>query len=88
LDADGVITLNWSLDEDGQSVTFHLVAQTLGWVGFGFTPSGGMKGADMIIGWVSDDGQAHFTVRVKIVIQIELLNNGFYDLLLGSPCDW
>ena len=27
-------------------------AKTLGWVGFGISPNGGMKGSDMVIGWV------------------------------------
>ena len=37
--------------------------QTTGWVGVGISPSGGMIGADMFVGWVKD-GIASVTVSI------------------------
>ena len=34
-----------------------------GWVGFGLSTNGDMFPADVVIGWVSDDGTAHISVR-------------------------
>ena len=42
-------------------------AEALGYVGFGVSPNGGMTGADVVIGWVSDiDGTAVFHVRIEL----------------------
>ena len=55
----------WKFDD--KSITFEVHVRTRGWVGLGFSPSGGMKGADMGIGWVSD-GKAYFKVSMTHVI--------------------
>ncbi|XP_013404193.1 MOXD1 homolog 2-like [Lingula anatina] len=44
--------IHWKFDDT--SITFNVTARTTGYVALGFSPSGGMKGADIIIGWVKD----------------------------------
>ncbi|CAH1785359.1 unnamed protein product, partial [Owenia fusiformis] len=46
-----------------ETITFEVHANTLGYVGFGFSPNGGMKRSDMIIGWVGADGTVYFKVH-------------------------
>ena len=57
----GVYTLYWKFDDD--SVTFEIHVESLGYVGFGISPNGGMTGSDVIIAWVQDD-QTWFAVSV------------------------
>jgi hypothetical protein len=52
--ADGIFTLYWSLE--GQTAYFGLRALTEGWVAVGFDPVRAMDQADMIFGWVLEDG--------------------------------
>ena len=47
---------------DSATITFEIHAKTLGWVGFGLSPNGGMAGSDVIIAWVND-GETFFSVR-------------------------
>ena len=42
--------------------TLQVHVEALGYVGFGISPNGGMTGADVVIGWVKDDGTAVFHV--------------------------
>ncbi len=49
----------WKYDEE--TITFEVWAKSLGWVGFGVSPNGGMTGADLTISWVKD-GQAYSSV--------------------------
>jgi hypothetical protein len=46
------IQFNWSIDNDNLKI--KLQAQTPGWVGIGFNPTEGMKGANFILGSVKD----------------------------------
>lgn len=55
LDEDRKILLRWQTRH--QEILFRLEANTLGYVGIGFSPNGGMEGADIIIGWVDDEGK-------------------------------
>ena len=55
--------LQWKFNDAQREITFQVEVETLGWIGFGLTASGGMKGSDMIIGWVEDSGRAFFHVR-------------------------
>ncbi len=55
--------LQWKFDENRKEITFQVEVETLGWVGFGLSPSGGMQGSDIVIAWVDDaDGKAFFHV--------------------------
>ncbi|XP_013388237.1 DBH-like monooxygenase protein 1 homolog [Lingula anatina] len=48
--------LLWKFDD--LSITFEAQVKTTGYVGLGFSPSGGMSSADIVLGWVKD-GQAY-----------------------------
>ncbi|KAL9979555.1 hypothetical protein ACROYT_G017233 [Oculina patagonica] len=56
LDPEEKMKLFWTVDWDAETVSFAVVAETTGWVGFGFsTGSGQMIGSDVVIGWVKDN---------------------------------
>ena len=44
---------------DDADITFELHVETLGYVALGFSPNGGMAGADMFVAWVDSKGKAH-----------------------------
>ncbi|XP_077989863.1 DBH-like monooxygenase protein 1 homolog [Glandiceps talaboti] len=52
--------LYWKFDD--KTITFEVHAETLGYVGFGISPNGGMTNADIVIGWVKD-GEVFFKDR-------------------------
>jgi len=61
-------TLSWNPDE--HSISFRVEVRTLGFVGLGFSPNGGMTHADIIMVWVDDTtGQAHIGVSLAPIIQ-------------------
>ena len=47
-----------------RDVMFEIQVKTLGYVGLGFTRDDGTVGADMVIGWVDNNGQLHLQVSV------------------------
>ncbi|KAL6437358.1 hypothetical protein ACFW04_005096 [Cataglyphis niger] len=67
----GVVSVEWKhsavLDNNflvlwtpgERDVTFEIQVKTLGYVGLGFTKDDGRAGADMVIGWVDNNGQVH-----------------------------
>ncbi|XP_064598301.1 DBH-like monooxygenase protein 1 homolog [Liolophura sinensis] len=62
LDEDEKFHLWWDFDEE--KVIFEVRVKTLGYVGLGLSPNGGMTGADVIMGGVSDvDGKVFFEDR-------------------------
>ncbi len=48
------MTLEWRVD--GDMAEFIVTSPEQGWVGVGFDPEATMRGADIIIGYVEDDG--------------------------------
>ncbi|CAF0933370.1 unnamed protein product [Adineta steineri] len=58
-----VADLWWTVDETKQEITFELHVKTLGWIALGISPAGGMKGADIGLGWIDQSGQVHFQDR-------------------------
>ena len=56
---DDIFHIFWKYDTT--TITFEIHAKTLGWVGFGLTPDGGMARSDITITWVKD-GQTFFSV--------------------------
>ncbi|XP_028841164.1 DBH-like monooxygenase protein 2 homolog [Denticeps clupeoides] len=56
LDPGGDVTLKWGFDLVQGNITFQVTARTTGWVGFGFSPNGGMAGSDIVIGGVTPGG--------------------------------
>jgi hypothetical protein len=64
LDPQDQFHLSWKLDEVEKEIEFLVEVRTLGWVGLGLSPSGGMGGSDIVIAWVNDDdGKVFFDVR-------------------------
>ncbi|XP_078510084.1 DBH-like monooxygenase protein 2 [Lissotriton helveticus] len=53
LDPEGRVLLRWDFNKTTEEITFELQVATTGWIGFGLSPSGGMTGADIVIGGVS-----------------------------------
>jgi len=47
---------------DKEFITMEIRAPTSSWVAVGFTDNGGMKGADIVMGWVDDSGKAYIKV--------------------------
>ncbi|XP_040920021.1 DBH-like monooxygenase protein 2 homolog isoform X2 [Toxotes jaculatrix] len=62
LDQDNLVCLKWGFDDLQGSITFMLAVNTTGWVGFGLSPNGGMKGSDIVIGGLGPSG-SYFTDR-------------------------
>ncbi|KAL2742490.1 MOXD1 2-like [Vespula maculifrons] len=50
-----------------KEVTFEIQVKTLGYVGLGFKKEDGREGADMVIGWVDNNGQVHLQKFNSIV---------------------
>ncbi|XP_028665309.2 DBH-like monooxygenase protein 2 homolog [Erpetoichthys calabaricus] len=63
LDSANLVSISWGFDNNGGPITFQVVANTAGWVGFGFSPSGSMTGSDVVIGGVNPDGTVYFADR-------------------------
>lgn len=53
LDQKGHVILRWQPRH--QEILFRVEAKTKGYVGIGFSPNGGMEGADILIGGVNDN---------------------------------
>ncbi|XP_021952866.1 DBH-like monooxygenase protein 1 [Folsomia candida] len=66
LDGEGKYILGWEINEAGDEIVFEVEAETLGWVGFGISPQGGMTGADIFIGGVLSDGSTYAQDRFGI----------------------
>ncbi|XP_071335319.1 DBH-like monooxygenase protein 2 homolog [Trachinotus anak] len=62
LDQDHLVCLKWGFDDLQGNIVFKLVVNTTGWIGFGMSPNGGMKGSDMVIGGFGPSG-AYFSDR-------------------------
>ncbi|XP_044024444.1 DBH-like monooxygenase protein 2 homolog isoform X2 [Siniperca chuatsi] len=56
LDQDRLVCLKWGFDNLQGNITFKLVVNTTGWVGFGFSPNGEMTGSDIIMGGLGPSG--------------------------------
>ena len=58
----GLYELYWNFDNDAETISFAVRVQTSGWVGFGLSPNGQMPDSDVVIGWVTADGETMFHV--------------------------
>lgn len=56
----GIYRFYWNYT--GGAIIGEIQCQTLGWVGFGLSPTGGMDGSDVVVGWISN-GVTYFTDR-------------------------
>jgi len=62
---DDSVTVSWKV-LNGDDIEFLVEAATRGYVGLGFSPGGGMLGADIILSWVDDNtGQIYVVVSKK-----------------------
>jgi hypothetical protein len=50
---------SWTIDTDAKTITIDIDAQTNGWVGVAFSPTGTFTGSDMIIGYTDGTGEPH-----------------------------
>ena len=62
LDPAGKYHLEYEINVATKLARFHVAVETKGYVGFGFSPNGGMTGADIVIGGVYDNGFSYFAV--------------------------
>ncbi|KAM3860959.1 DBH-like monooxygenase protein 2 homolog [Diretmus argenteus] len=62
LDPDHRVSLKWGFDDIQETITFALCVNATGWVSFGFSPNGGMRGSDIVIGGIGPSG-IYFTDR-------------------------
>ncbi|KAL7888449.1 hypothetical protein AOLI_G00034230 [Acnodon oligacanthus] len=87
LDPGNSTMLRWGFDLVKNSILFELRIKTAGWVGFGFSPSGGMAGADIIIGGVGPNG-IYFTDRHAVGNSVPLLDEQQnYELVYLTEAD-
>ncbi|XP_031668913.1 DBH-like monooxygenase protein 2 homolog [Oncorhynchus kisutch] len=56
LDADSNVILKWGFSEVQGTIMFQLTIKTTGWLGFGFSPNGGMAASDIVMGGVGPNG--------------------------------
>lgn len=61
--------LNWEYDQPQETIYFEAVVATKGFVGLGLSPTGGMTGADIVVGGVADDGTPYFLVVLMISLR-------------------
>ena len=55
--------LEWTgLNDDSEDIVFKLFGPTFGYVAIGFSPTGGMQGSDIVMGWVKPSGQVFLMV--------------------------
>ncbi|XP_029437160.1 putative DBH-like monooxygenase protein 2 [Rhinatrema bivittatum] len=59
----GSVELRWGVDHDKEVILFELQVKTIGWIGFGLSPSGELEGSDMVIGGVHSDKSIYFSDR-------------------------
>ncbi|XP_067274799.1 DBH-like monooxygenase protein 2 homolog [Pseudorasbora parva] len=87
LDPEHNVRLKWGFDEIQGTILFELTVNTSGWVGFGFSPKGGMIGADIVIGGVGPKG-SYFTDRHAVGNSIPVVDQQQnYKLLSLSESD-
>ncbi|XP_042863898.1 DBH-like monooxygenase protein 1 homolog [Penaeus japonicus] len=63
LDPDGKFHLSWTVDSNSQEITIEVVAETLGWLALGFSPSEALTDVDLLTAWVDDEGTGHIQDR-------------------------
>lgn len=77
----GFYKIYWNYTDIDVVIEVH--CKTDGWVGFGFSPNGGMDGSDVVVGWISN-GQVNFTDRHIVGRQVLIDKNQDWKLLYSS----
>ncbi|CAF1166007.1 unnamed protein product [Adineta steineri] len=70
-----IADLWWTVDIDANEITFELHMKTTGWIALGISPGGGMKGADIGVGWVDNMGKVHFQDRYASDFAVPIIDN-------------
>ena len=73
LDKEEKVQLSWR--SSSQGVTFLYSVATHGYIGLGFSPSGGMHGADIVLAWVDRAGHVHVTDRHAVGNNVPYLDS-------------
>lgn len=80
----------WNVSDTNLTAEIHV--KTNGWVGFGFSPNGGMAGSNVVIGYIASDGSVSFTdryIRSATAAGVALTKNQSVQLLAyGSVNDY
>ncbi|CAF0843332.1 unnamed protein product [Adineta ricciae] len=69
----------WTMNDNNQEITFELHIKTTGWIALGISPAGGMKGADIGVGWVDQTGRVHFQDRYAYANSRPIIDNTTTD---------
>ncbi|XP_033099416.1 DBH-like monooxygenase protein 1 homolog [Anneissia japonica] len=85
LDSEENVQLLWRVEDE--TIVFEVRAKTTGYVGIGLSSNGGMKGADIMIGWVKD-GKPFISDRHGVSNEEPVIDfQDDYQLLYGSETD-
>nr|XP_027217094.1 DBH-like monooxygenase protein 1 [Penaeus vannamei] len=82
MDQRGAYFMLWTPLEERLVVEVQVA--TRGYVGLGFSPTGGMKGADVVLGWVDDKGFLHFQDRYAFGLLTPSIDESQDYTLLGG----
>ncbi|XP_037780094.1 DBH-like monooxygenase protein 1 isoform X2 [Penaeus monodon] len=82
LDQRGDFHMLWTPGE--KDIVFEIQVATRGYVGLGFSPNGGMKGADIVLGWVDARGHVHAHDRYATGMMIPLIDDSQDVEILGG----
>ncbi|CAF3053826.1 unnamed protein product [Rotaria sp. Silwood2] len=74
-----VTDLWWTTNEINQEILFELHIHTTGWIALGISPSGGMNGADIGVGWIDQSGNVHFQDRYALSTITPIVDNTTND---------
>ncbi|CAL8068110.1 unnamed protein product [Orchesella dallaii] len=74
LDQRGKYVLEWEVDWKEERIYFNVTVSTNGWVGFGLSKKGTMKGADIVIGGVDKNGKPYFSDRHALDNKLPILD--------------
>ena len=56
LDPEEKIWVWWTADVEDKTITFKVQSKAKGWSAVGFSPNGGMEGADILYFWLDGSG--------------------------------
>ncbi|CAL8093006.1 unnamed protein product [Orchesella dallaii] len=88
LEEENGITIKWKnslVNENGERwVTMEVFATTMGYVGVGLSPHGGMAGGDIAIGWIDSEGRPHLKDFYAIANDVPILDPIQNYELLGA----
>nr|XP_045616124.1 MOXD1 homolog 1-like isoform X2 [Procambarus clarkii] len=82
LDQKGRYVVMWAPRE--KDIIFEVQVATKGYVGLGFSSNGGMKGADIVLGWVDDSGKVFLHDRHATGYAVPVIDESQDVTLLGG----